>query len=532
MTQKMLPTVWSSLLEQVKPYGETDYGAVLSTAADLLGFQSAQIEDSGRMVARVGAVGELVGAHEVQLGHSGSVLRVVWNENPSDEAIAGLNSFAGVLQLGLLAKDRRLAEGSTPMMSPTGAKDRLTNTIDRDAFTDYLTIEFGAGPTNATVMVLGIDGMSVVNDTMGHTVGDVVVAEVADRLRQTLRACDIISRLGGDVFGVYCPNMATETAQNLAGRLQAAIARPVKVQTNELRVTASVGVAARAKGEKAADTLSNGDTALQAAKASGAGELVVYDGAIRLRTEDRRMLATELVDALDQNQLSTAMEPIVHLPGGEIVGVEAHVVWEHPTRGEIDRSEFMDLAELIGRVGDVERAVVDYALIQQDGKKAMRTGINISGSTLRDPVAIDWMAERLASVPNSVIIEVTESAVSTAGAIGARNLDTLRDAGASIVLDDFGLSFASLRSLHSFHFDGVKLHTSLLSEFDRQEATSIVRSVYASAQSLGFDVVHCGVQTDDELRMLMALEQQISDDAGLYAQGAAVRARVEAATSA
>lgn len=523
----MLPADWASLLEQIKPFGETDVPAVLAGAGSLLGFRSAQIEKSGRNLARIGGLRDFSDGHNIELPFSGSLLSLLWDGPANAEQVSSVASIAHLLDIALLAEDRRTAESPTPMMAPSGAKDRLTKTIDRDAFVDYLDIEFGAGPSNATVMVLGLDSMSVVNDTMSHTVGDIVIAETADRLRSTLRSCDIVSRLGGDVFGIYCPNMAIETATALCGRLQSAIARPISVQSKDLRVSASVGVAARAKGEKAAETVANGDTALQAAKERGAGEMVVYDGAIRMRTEDRRQLAIELVGALEDNQLTTALEPIVHLPDGVIVGVEAHVVWNHPTRGEVDRSEFMDLAELIGRVGDVERAVLDFALADP-GSPSMRTGINVSASTLNDPVAIDWIAERLSSASDSkIIVEVTESAVS-ANSLAVRHLQRLRDAGASIVLDDFGLSFASLRTLHAFRFDGVKLHTSLLND-NEGSRVAIARAIYASASTAGFDVVHCCVDSDDDLRLLMSLDQQISGN-GLYAQGSAIRARVEAAT--
>ena len=529
MSQMMMPAAWATLFEQIKPFGETDLGQALKTAGELLGFSSAQINDSGRLVARIGGIRDLSGADAVALPHSGCELSILWDEAPTQDQQQGVQAFANVMDLALIAKDRRSGQSQTPMIAPSGAKDRLTNTIDRDAFVDYLDIEFGAGPTHATVMSLGLDGMSVVNETMGHTVGDVVIAEVADRLRETLRSCDIISRLGGDVFGIYCPNTDIETASKLAVRLQAAIARPIPVKSNELRITSSVGVAARGKGEKAQATIANGDTALQAARSQGPAELMVYDGVVRMRNEDRRLLAAELVEALDLNQLATGLEPIVHLPGGSIVGVEAHVVWNHPTRGNIDRSEFMDLAELIGRVADVERAVLEFALSGQNDP-SMTTGINISASTFHDSAAIGWVVERLKSAPSKIIVEVSESTVSTGGTTVVRHLQAMRDAGASIVLDDFGLSFASLRTLHAFQFDGVKLHVSLLNEGDSQRMVSIAKGVYASAESIGFDVVHCGVETDSDIRLLMSLDKALPGH-GFYAQGKAVRDRVAAVSA-
>ena len=529
MTLTTMPTAWSQLLQQIKPFGETDYADVLGRAGEILGFSAAKVEKDGRSIARIGGLRDYNDGYVRELAHSHSVLSVAWDQTPDEQTIDSMDSFAVVLDLALLAPDRRTLSASTSIVAPSGTKDRLTKAIDRDGFSDYLDVEFASGPVNATVMVIGIDGMSTVNDTLGHTVGDIVIAETADRLRDTLRPCDIVSRLSGDVFGVYCPNIATDVATTLAGRLQSSIALPINVQSHELRVSASVGVASRARGEKAAETLSNGDTALQVAKADGPGELAIYDGAVRMRTEDRRTLAGELVDALADNQLMTALEPIVHLPNGSIVGVEAHVIWNHPVRGEIDRNEFMDLAELIGRVADVERAVLEYALSEQAfEEQAMRTGVNLSGSTLRDPVAIDWIVDRLKSSPNKMIMEVTETAVSTGGSIVVRHLQKLRDAGASIVLDDFGLSFASIRTLHAFAFDGVKLHNDLLTDGDDARACAVIKGVYASADATGFDIVHSGVDDDDDLRLLMSLDKSVTGH-GFYAQGRAVRARVAAA---
>jgi|GEM_PF-2004686 len=531
MTLTTMPAAWSQLLQQIKPFGETDYADVLTRAGEILGFSTAKVDKSGRVIARIGGFVNYTDDQTHELAHSNCTLGIMWESEPDSIVLESLNSFVVVLDLALLAEDRRTQAATTPLVTPSGTKDRLTKTIDRDSFTDYLDLEFAAGPSDATVMIIGLDAMSTVNDTLGHTMGDIVIAETAERLRDTLRSCDIVSRLGGDVFGIYCPNMGTEVAAKLARRLQAAIAMPIAVQSHELRVTASAGIASRARGEKAEQALSNGDTALQVAKADGAGELAVYDGAIRMRTEDRRLLAAELVAALADNQLMTGLEPIVHLPNGSIVGVEAHVIWNHPSRGEIDRNEFMDLAELVGRVSDVERAVLEYALSEQAlGEEAIRTGMNLSGSTLRDPVAIDWIADRLMSSPNKMIMEVTETAVSTGGSIVVRHLQKLRDAGASIVLDDFGLSFASIRTLHAFAFDGVKLHNDLLTDGDNARAVAIIKGVYASADATGFDIVHSGVDNDDDLRLLLSLDSSVTGQ-GFYAQGRAVRARVAAAKS-
>lgn len=529
MGDALVPAEWSELLRSIKPFGETDVKAVLETLSALLTLDASTVNRGEEQLASTGGVRDLAGAVEVTLEHSEGTLRVLRTEPLEVDELAALEIFASILDLALLVPDRRIFQTQTPMIAPMGAKDRLTDTIDRDSFSDYLDIEFSAGPSSASVIMIGLDGMGIVNDTLGHTAGDVVLSTTADRLRETLRSCDVISRLGGDVFGIYCPNMAVEIATNLTVRLQAAVSAPIEVGANELRITASAGVASRATGEGAEVTLSHGDSALHAAKAQGAAGLSIYDGQLRMRTEDRRALASELIEALADNQLSTALEPIVHFPTGSIVGVEAHVLWDHPVRGQIDRADFIDLAELIGRVSDVERAVLEFALASHgSNEQQVNTGVNLSGSTLRDPLAVAWVIDRLRSGPHKIIIQVSESAVSTGGTALAKHLTDLREAGASIVLDDFGRTLGSMRTLHAFAFDGVKLHNSIITEGDAQRGHAISRAVYASAKATGFDVVHSGIDTDADLVRVMSMAKSMGDE-GLYAQGAAVRARATVA---
>jgi len=528
MTEHTTSGGWAELLTQIKPFGESDFDAVLSAAAAHVGFDGARLRLGRRTIASCGEAGEL-SPTQLDLPHSQHLLMVQHGAHFAkfDE----LEALASVLDLALTSPDRRSSGSLTPLMSPAGSRDRLTDTIGRDGFIDHLEMEFAAGPAQASIITLGIDSLGVVNDTLGHGAGNRVILATADRLRDTLRSVDIVSRLGGDVFAVYCPNMGIEIASKLAVRLQDAIAQPIDVDGNTLRVTASVGISVRGRGERAETTLEHADTALGAAKRTGPGDVAIFDGVIRSKAEDRRELAGQLVDALDENQLATAIEPIVHLPNGAVVGVEAHVLWNHPTRGEIDRAQFMDLAELIGRVDDVERAVIDFAL-QQNSKRErkIRTGVNLSTSTLRDPAAIGWVVDRLSQDPShKVLIEISESAVTAAESVVVSHLTALREAGAAIVLDDFGSSFASLRALHAFAFDGVKLHTALLTEGTNKRASSIIKAVYASAAATGFDVIHTAVDSDDDLRMLMALSAAMHGDKGFYAQGAAVRTRVSVA---
>lgn len=520
----MIPVRWSELLQSIKPFGETNLKEVLGEAGAVAGFSAAQLERDGVSIERVGGLRDFGDGEFYELPHSGARLSVIFDTAKDEGADDTIKSLANILDLSMLVQDRRSGYSTPPMIDPVGAKDRLTNTIDRDAFTDFLNIEFASAPPDATLIMLGVDGMETVNATLGHTAGDAVLSAVADRLRDTLRSMDTVSRLGGDVFGIYCPNIGTEIATNLTRRLQSAIKAPISVAGNELRVSAGAGLATRSRGEKAQEIISHGDMALRASKSQGPGELSVYDGELRTRSEDRRQLAAEFVDALAANHLSTGLNPIVHLPVGTVVAFEAHVVWNHATRGEIQEPEFLDLAELIGRVSDVERAVLEFAMMD-DGTANVRTGMKLSASTLRDPKAIGWIVERLASGTSKVMFEVGEEAVSDGGRTVQHHLEMLRRAGASLVLHDFGKTYGALRTLHTIPFDGVKLHSSILDPEDPTRSASVAKAVYASSKELGFDVVHSGVDSDADLRLLLQLDGQISGH-GFFAQGKAVHARV------
>lgn len=518
----MIPSNWAEILQGIKPFGETDIGALLNSAGSLAGFSAANLENNGRSLGRFGGIREFAQGDQYALPFSGATLSVIYDTGKPPEAAATIAALANVLDLALLVTDRRETLTTPLMMEPTGAKDPLTKTIDRVAFTDFLNIEFASAPAAASVILIGLDRTEAVQATFGHSVADAVLAEVADRFRETLRSCDTISRVDSDVFAVYCPEVSLDVATTLAMRLQEVVHIPIRVGDNELRVTACAGIATRSKGEKAAEILEHGSAALRASREGGPGELSIYDGELQMKTEDRRQLASELIDAFSNNELATHRSPIVHLPEGAVTGVEAQVIWNHRTHGQIDSATFMDLAEMIGRVGDVERSVLEFSLL---GDGTTPTGMNLSASTLRDFRSVSSITERLKQSDSKVKFEVGEDAIALAGRAAAQHLQMLRDAGAAIVLDDFGKTSGSLRTLHTIPLDGLKLHSSILNPEDPTRATSVAKAVYASANELQLQVVHSGVDTDADLRFLLTLDAQISGR-GFLAQGAAVASRV------
>jgi len=520
---------WLALLRSLKPFGGTDLDALLAATVAQLNLKGLSVRNGKSRLAKSGSfVGEP--GLTVSMDHSGTTLDAYFAPDFSEQESILL--FGSLLDLALSSGDRRSGSAHTPLMAPSGSKDRVTGTIDRDSFVDFLDMELATATEVATVMMVGLDGLDTIKETIGHEAGDEVLRQTAARLQDTLRSCDIVSRVGMESFAVFCPGLLVEVAGPLAIRLQDAIGAPIDWRGSAIRTTASAGIATRSRGERTAALLEHSELALIAAKENGASEIAIYDGVIRARSEDRRELAAQLVDALAQNQLATAFDPIVKLPQGEVMGVEAHVLWNHPTRGQIDRADFMGLAELIGRVDDVERAIVEFAIAQNSGREQkVRTGFNVSASTLTDPTSIQWIIDRLSGEDHHLILEVDEEAILASPTTVGRHLAALRDVGASIVLDNFGVGPASLRALHSLPFDGVKLHSSLLYSGTNKRARSIVTGLYAIAECSGFDVIHAGVDSDDDLRRLLALCESAGIE-GFYAQGKAIRRRVNQSSKA
>lgn len=407
------------------------------------------------------------------------------------------------------------------------ATDALTGVLTLDPFRDVLASDIEEGAVTASVVTIGLDGTGVVNDTVGHAVGDHVLQTVAARIRTTIRDCDVVARLRGDIFAIYCPGLGAELAAEVAGRLQLAIGEPIELEQGHLVITCCAGVAEKEPDVSAHRLLVQAGIALETAKEAGAGAIAVFDEALQELVAARRDLARELQLALAQNLLTTGLDPIVSMPDGELVGQRARTRWIHPDRGEIESQEFLWLVESIGRVADLERAVVHFAVAERSTSRGVKvkTAVNLSAASLRDPRQIDWIVAQVANgseAESGLIIEVTEGALLAAGAEGRASLDRLAGNGIGIVLADFGRSGGSLRTLHSFAFDGVELHPELFDGVDPDRVRALLASIYSSADSLGTVVIHGGIDTEQQLEEVATVDKLLGRD-GFFVEGRVAR---------
>src|SRR5215212_3232865 len=396
--------------------------------------------------------------------------------------------------------------------------DSLTGLANRVLFMDRLDqalarLERSASPL--ALLFVDLDHFKVVNDSLGHAAGDDVLVQAADRLRRTLRPTDTIARFGGDEFVILCEDAAGRAeAEEIAGRISVALARPFKVSDQEVVLTASTGIViANDTHTDSGALLRDADTAMYRAKDRGRANSQVFDNSMRMRAVQRLELETALRQAIDSNQLRVLYQPQVRLSDGATVSCEALVRWAHPERGLIDPADFIPIAEesgLIKPLGDwVLRRVCDDKV---RWASPMDVSVNVSPRQLADPGFVDNVADILRETgvdPSQLCLEVTERALFADPDTALLRLSALRAVGVRLAIDDFGIGFSSLWHLRQVpEVDLLKIDRVFISEIGRNPRDSaIVGAVIVLAGSLGMEIVAEGIETEeqaDELRSMGA----------------------------
>jgi diguanylate cyclase (GGDEF)-like protein len=350
--------------------------------------------------------------------------------------------------------------------------------------------------------VLDLDRFKEINDSLGHTVGDALLARVGPRLRAELRADDVLARLGGDEFVVLAREIDAEEARQLSSRLRAALQRPFAVSGMVLDVDASVGVAIGPdESPSAVELLQLADLAMYAAKTGRTG-VAVYDeerdGHGRRRLED----VAQLRRAIEEDELVLHYQPKLALSTGVVDGVEALVRWQHPTRGLLYPDAFIDLAESAGLMAQLTTRVVDMALAQcrvwADRGRLLTMAVNVSPSNLVDEAFPGQVRDLLARHELSagcLVLEVTESLLMEDRERAVRVLGRLRDEGVGVAIDDYGTGYSSLAYLAALPVTELKLDRAFVGEMTASpRAESIVTSTLQLAHALGLVLVAEGAE--------------------------------------
>ena len=392
--------------------------------------------------------------------------------------------------------------------------DPLTRLPNRACHTERLDQALEAvqrGDGMLAMHCLDLDRFKLVNDTLGHAVGDALLRAVGDRLHQSVRKHDTVARLGGDEFAIIQTGIDdVGEAAALAQRVVAALSLPYQLDGHQVMVGVSIGIAfAPQDASEGGHLMKMADLALYRAKADGRGVFRLFQSDMDLNLQTRRKLEIDLRQAVAMDELELHYQPLVDLASGKVNAVEALVRWRHPERGLVSPDSFVPLAEetgLIKQIGNwvLHRACADAA----QWPDAIQVAVNISASQFKGPGLVTAVAEALerAKLPASRLeLEITETALLSDSEATISVLRELRAMGVRIAMDDFGTGYSSLGYIRSFPFDKIKIDRSFITDIEASsDCKAIVRAVTGLSHNLGMVTTAEGVETIGQLAHLRA----------------------------
>ncbi len=400
--------------------------------------------------------------------------------------------------------------------------DGLTDLANRSCFHQRLDLAVEGSRLDAgkcfAVMFLDLDRFKVVNDSLGHIAGNVLLREVAQRLRACVRPGDLVARLGGDEFAILLENVqATEQALTLAQRVLDALIQPISINGTEVVPGASVGVTFSDLGYRTVDeVLRDADLAMYEAKAAGRGRVVAFDISMHERVAEKLALETDLRHAIGEGQLTVMFQPLFYLQPYSLYGFEALARWEHPTRGPVSPAVFIALAEESGHIEELTSWVIDHSVAQlaawrRQSPHLAHLGmhVNISGRDLGRAglsAEVQQVLARHALPGANLTLEITETTLMGRLDVALKTLGELRNAGVQCSIDDFGTGYSSLAYLSTLPIDSLKIDRSFVMGMDQQpQNVEIVRAVNNLGKSLGHRVIAEGIETPQQLALLRTL---------------------------
>jgi diguanylate cyclase (GGDEF)-like protein/PAS domain S-box-containing protein len=368
------------------------------------------------------------------------------------------------------------------------------------------------------VLFLDFDRFKVINDSLGHMVGDQLLIAIANKLRANVRPGDTVARLGGDEFTILLDSLKNpDDAIDMARRLLSNLSEQFKLPGREVFITASLGVTLSTNGyEHAEDVLRDADTAMYQAKSLGRARYEVFDQGMHAKAPDVAEIETDLWRALERDELTLDYQPIVSLRTGKIAGFEALLRWMHPSRGMVSPLDFISVAEETGLIIPIGQWVLNQACRQTrewqkryPQKPPLTVSVNLSPKQFMQRDLIDQISLALDSgglSPASLKIEITEGMVMQNVESTMQMLGQLQALGIAISLDDFGTGYSSLSYLHRFPISTLKIDQSFVSSMSNtQESLEIVRTILGLARNLKMEVIAEGVETLEQAVELRAM---------------------------
>jgi diguanylate cyclase (GGDEF)-like protein len=366
------------------------------------------------------------------------------------------------------------------------------------------------------VLFIDLDDFKMVNDTLGHAVGDQLLRAAARRLSRCIRTGDLVARLGGDEFAILCrpPHEPERAGIDVAKRVLDAFEVPISVASHVLPVRLSVGVATSAhSGGRPEDLLRDADVAMYEAKETGKGRYAVFDPEMRDVVVRRHGMRKELERALERRELTVCFQPIMDLESGQTRAMEALVRWEHPTRGALAPIEFIPLAEETGLIVPLGRFVLEEACRRaqawSSSARPLSVQVNLSARELEHEQLIETVTTVMRDTgidPRRLVLEITETLLVRDAEKGATTLNALRDVGVRLALDDFGTGYSSLSYLRTLPLDVLKIAKQFVDGIAvSSEDAAFVRLIVELAGTVGLTVIAEGIESADQLAVLRRL---------------------------
>jgi diguanylate cyclase (GGDEF)-like protein len=394
--------------------------------------------------------------------------------------------------------------------------DSLTHLPNREMFNTLLrhAIEVARRYRRQfALLFIDLDRFKVINDSLGHDAGDLLLVEIARRLRKALRSSDVVARLGGDEFVVILEQAGEHRdVERVTSELLSVLGQPLQLSGHECHATASIGIAMYpANGSDAQTLTKNADMAMYLAKEDGKNGFRFFTKAIKAQSIERLTLETALRYALEREQFSLHYQPKVDLVSGQITGVEALLRWTHPNLGVVPPIQFIPLAEETGLIVPIGRWVLKEACAQNmawqhRGLRPVAMAVNLSPRQFADGHLLQDVDEALAASGMSPVLlqlEVTESMVMRNVSRAVKVLDAIRNRGIRLAIDDFGTGYSSMSLMKHFPIDTIKIDRSFVRDLSRDsEDQAIARAIISMGKALGMTVVAEGVETAEQQAFL------------------------------
>jgi diguanylate cyclase (GGDEF)-like protein len=419
----------------------------------------------------------------------------------------------GVVATGILTFTmlRRLQAASTELAQREALAryqarhDTLSGLPNRHSFVEKMQAALkGLTPDQRlTVAYIDVDRFKDTNDTLGHHAGDELIKAVAGRIQEYLSPGDFLSRFGGDEFAVLAPPAHPGHEKKWVSTLMSAFDDPFIVFGQNIKATASIGVAsAPDHGANPGELMRNADIALYAAKERGRDQAVYFSAEMADQVKSRRQVEVDLRDALQSDQLSLHYQPIVSCSSGAITGVEALLRWRHPTHGDISPAVFIPIAEEAGLMPELGAWVLNRAFADSARWPDLEVALNLSPAQFHHvdlEHLLGGLMETYSIDPKRIVLEITEGLLLESSARVISTLEGIRKMGFKVALDDFGTGYSSLSYLHVFKFDKLKIDRSFVRELStKKDAKIIVQAVINLGRGLGMEIIAEGVENETE----------------------------------